>query len=261
MSGVSLQELSRDELLALAKQLLDRVAALEAELAKARKNSSNSSKPPSSDITKPPVDPGSGGGHRRKRRIGGQEGHPRHESGLTIADAKRVVHLHADRVRRDPSRKLAPAPDQESKVIFRYELVDAPVELTAYVSHPYRDPVTGEIVYAPFPPGVEAAGILGPRLTAFVGCLKGGIHASYSGAQKVLGFLGADVCRATLCNKAIKVAAALGSAYDEALDALPTQPRINVDETGHKDHPFAFVAESVRTYYAGQPQPSLLHVN
>ena len=31
-----------------------RVAALEAELAKARKNSANSSKPPSSDIVKPP---------------------------------------------------------------------------------------------------------------------------------------------------------------------------------------------------------------
>ena len=32
----------------------ERIAALEAELAKAKKNSSNSSKPPSSDIVKPP---------------------------------------------------------------------------------------------------------------------------------------------------------------------------------------------------------------
>jgi hypothetical protein len=90
---------------------------------------------------------------------------------------------------------------------------------------------------------VESAGILGPRLTAFVGCLKGGIHASYSGAQKVLGFLGADLCRATICNKAMQVSAALGSAYDEALAALSAQDRLNVDETGHKDHPFGKPAD------------------
>jgi transposase len=246
MKDAPLQELSRDELLALAKQLLDRVAeqdrriaALEAALARSRKDSSNSSKPPSSDIVKPPADQGRSRGARGKRRIGGQEGHPKHESGLTLSDADHIVDLHADRVLKDTSRKLVPAPDQKPKVLFQYELVGRPVELTAYVSPPYRDLRTGEILYAPFPPEVEAAGILGPRLTAFVGCLKGGIHASYSGAQKVLGFLGADLCRSTICNKAMNVSAALGAAYGEALDALPGQDRLNVDETGHKDHPFA----------------------
>ncbi|HHN46780.1 MAG TPA: hypothetical protein ENN09_04990 [Planctomycetes bacterium] len=54
------QELSRAELLALVEaqerrivQLEQRIAALEAELARARKDSSNSSKPPSSDLVKP----------------------------------------------------------------------------------------------------------------------------------------------------------------------------------------------------------------
>ena len=37
--------------------LLEWIAALEAELAKAKKNSSNSSKPPSSDLVKPPKPP------------------------------------------------------------------------------------------------------------------------------------------------------------------------------------------------------------
>ena len=55
--------------------LLERIAALEAELAKAKKNSSNSSKPPSSDIVKPPKPPRKGG---KKRKRGGQPGHEQH---------------------------------------------------------------------------------------------------------------------------------------------------------------------------------------
>ena len=57
------------------ERLTQRVAALELELAKARKDSSASSKPPSSDIIKPkPVRPP---GRPRKAKVGGQPGHPR----------------------------------------------------------------------------------------------------------------------------------------------------------------------------------------
>ena len=45
------------------------------EIARLKKNSSNSSKPPSSDIVAPPKPPLRRG---RKNRIGGQPGHPRH---------------------------------------------------------------------------------------------------------------------------------------------------------------------------------------
>src|SRR3972149_1261071 len=55
--------------------LLERIGALEAELAKARKNSSNSSKPPSSDLVKPqkPLPKGC-----KKRKRGGQPGPEQH---------------------------------------------------------------------------------------------------------------------------------------------------------------------------------------
>jgi len=98
--------------------------------------------------------------------------------------------------------------------------------------------LTGESAYAPFPPELKRAGILGPRLTAFAACLKGGIHASYTGTEKALGFLGADVCRATICKKLKQVATALDFAYGELLAALPDEEHLNIDETGHKDHPF-----------------------
>ena len=51
------------------QELVERVAALEAELAKARKNSSNSSKPPSSDIVQPPKPQGSGKKKGKRKRM------------------------------------------------------------------------------------------------------------------------------------------------------------------------------------------------
>lgn len=231
------RKLTYNELVDLIARLQTRIAELERELAAAKKNSRNSSKPPSSDITKPPANP-KRTGRRKKRRIGGQQGHPKHESSLRLDDADCVVNLHANQLPEDPSRDLEPAPDHEPRILFQYEFVDRPVELTAYVSHPYRDRQTGDILYAPFPCEVEAAGILGPRLTAFAACIKGGIHASYTGTEKILGFLGADVCRATISNKVKKVSAALRFSYGELLDALPAQEQLNIDETGHKDNPF-----------------------
>ena len=70
-----------------------RIAALEAELAGARKNSSNRSKPPSSDIVKPPRPPaGRGSG-----KIGGQPGHPRHErEPFAPEEIERAENLHLE---------------------------------------------------------------------------------------------------------------------------------------------------------------------
>ena len=214
-----------------------RIAELERKLAAANKNSSNSSKPPSSDITKPPIKHAKPG-RPKKRTIGGQKGHPKHESELTLDDADHVVELRANQFTDNRAKSLVAAPDQAPKIIFQYEFVDKPVALTAYVSYPYQDQQTDEIIYAPFPQEIAAAGIMGARLTAFVACLKGGVHASYSGAEKVLGFLGVDVCRATICNKIKKVSAALAFAHDELLTVLSAEEYLNIDETGHQDNPF-----------------------
>ena len=212
------REISYDKLLELVATLQariaeqdKRIAKLEAQLAAANKNSRNSSKPPSSDITKPNGKKRSGS--RKRRDIGGQKGHPKNESNLIIDDADHVVAYHAHQLPENLELELVSAPGLEPRTLFQHELVDKPVELTAHVSYPYLNPETGEVVYASFPREVEAAGILGPRLTAFAACLKGGIHASYTGTEKVLGFLGTDDCRATICNKIKKVTAALSFAH------------------------------------------------
>ncbi|MFO7905246.1 MAG: DUF6444 domain-containing protein [Pirellulaceae bacterium] len=67
-----------DELVATVETLQARMAELEAEWAKARKDSATSSRPPSSDTVKPK--PGNKKrGRPKKRKQGGQPGHPRHE--------------------------------------------------------------------------------------------------------------------------------------------------------------------------------------
>ena len=79
---------------AMIARLEERIVQLEAQLAKANRNSGNSSKPPSSDITKPPT---GGGSSSSPRKIGGQPGHPRHERAAFAPDQvdERQVHrLH-----------------------------------------------------------------------------------------------------------------------------------------------------------------------
>ena len=230
------------------------LAETKQQLAAARKNSRNSSKPPSSDITKPSR---AGGKGKKKRRIGGQKGHPKHDADPPLDDADHIVELRGESILDAADRDLEPAPDVEPKLLFQYELVAKPVELTAWIAYPFRDRDTGEIVYPRFPCAVEAAGRLGPRLTAFAACIKGGIHASYTGTQKVIGFLGAPVCRATVCNKMRKVSAALGFPVGELLDRLPEEERLNIDETGHKVRAARPTSRTAAMAASSVPPPAL----
>ena len=89
MTNEQLEQLSKPQLIALVRELLNRidqlesrVAQLEAENARLKKNSSTSSKPPSSDIVKSKMRHGvpKPPNHRKgKRKIGGQVGHRKHE--------------------------------------------------------------------------------------------------------------------------------------------------------------------------------------
>lgn len=62
-------------LLKRIEQLEAQNQELQAQLARLRKDSTNSCKPPSSDVTKPPKPDQ----RKKKRKQGGQKGHPKHE--------------------------------------------------------------------------------------------------------------------------------------------------------------------------------------
>lgn len=208
-----------------------RIAFLEAVIARLKKNSSNSSKPPSSDIVKPPKP--STTRYSRKRRRGGQEGHPRHTRPAfpdDRIDERLPYELDLDPVVWEPLNAW--------DILQQVELKRDPLDIIEHRARLYRNRKTGEIRHTPIPSDILAAGLLGPRLTSFVAYLKGACHASYSTIETLLAdVFDIPVCRGLLAKiVTCKVAAALKCPYEELLEALPQEPYLGIDETGHKNN-------------------------
>ncbi len=242
------RQTSLTELLAIIRQLKEkiaeqaeriaeqdkRIAQLERKLARARKNSSTSSKPPSSDIVKPPSKNKTNG--EKKRKIGGQPGHPKHERPTFTVEE--VDHFHPYTLDLCPncSGKLH-LTDLPPRVIQQMELVEKPVHIHEHQGLAYLCEDCEEVHYGPLPPEVEAGGLVGPRLTALVAYLKGFSHASFSTIRKFLRDAGkVTISRGQLAKIIRKVTSALEGPYNELLEQLPFEERVNVDETGHREN-------------------------
>jgi transposase len=208
-----------------------RIAELEAEVARLKKDSSTSSKPPSSDIVKPPR-PLPPGGKRKKRRRGGQPGHDRH---LRASFPPEQV----DHAWNYELPELGPdwEPLDEFRTLQQVELVEKLFEVTEHRARLYRSRTTGEIITAPLPEDVRLAGLVGPRLTALLGFQKGACHMSYASIQTFLGdVLGLPLSTGQIAKIIQKASAALGPSHAELEAALPWQPVMNIDETGHPEN-------------------------
>jgi len=234
MDRTALEQLSKPELIEIVLRLEEQVAALEArcakleaELAKARKNSSNSSKPPSSDIVKPPRPQGS----LSNGKIGGQPGHPKHERPLFPPEQvdKIVEHRH----RRCPHCGGAVRPLKvPPRVLQQVELVKKPVIVTEHRAFACQCRSCGRIHYGRLPPG----GLMGPQLLALLVFLKAACHGSYTTVQAFLeAVTGLRVSCGYLAKQVGKVCRMLDGPYQELLNRLPSEPRLGVDETGHKE--------------------------
>lgn len=244
---------SRREQCVSCEELSKRVAVLEAqvalllaenerlrrELAAAKKNSSNSSKPPSSDIVKPitsKVKSKSGKGRRAKRKIGGQPGHPRHSRTPFAADEIDQSHEYYLEACPDCGGRLKNA-RQADRVIQQVELSEKPFIVSEYRGRAHWCPCCQAVQQAELPPEIVRAGLIGPRMTALVGYLKGVCHVSYRKLQEFFGdVLHLPISTGQLAKLTSKIAAALDAAYEELREALPSQVQIGSDETGHKEN-------------------------
>lgn len=125
----------------------------------------------------------------------------------------------------------------EWEVVPQIELKESPVEITEYRARRYRNRRTEKEVCAPLPAEVRAAGLVGPRLSAYIAFLKGACHMSYTTIQTLL----ADVFGVHLRTGQLakittgKVSAALAAPHEELRAVLPQQSQMGLDETGHKD--------------------------
>jgi transposase len=211
------------------------VRALEAQLAAARKHSGNSSKPPSSDIVQPRTKHKKPG-RPKQRKIGGQPGHRRHER--TPFSPDELDHVWDWREDACPccGGPLVDA-EQPPQVLQQVELLPKPVQIEEHRRIVQCCRRCGKTVLPAWPEELRAAGLIGPRLTALVGFLKGPCHMSFSSIRKYFrDVLGVRISRGMLAKTIQKVSASLADPYDELLALLPAEDRLNVDETGHKQN-------------------------
>jgi len=222
----------QDKLIAAQQK---RISELEADLAKARKNSSTSSKPPSSDLVKPPK---AGGTTKKKgkRKKGAQPGHPKHEREAFSAEEVDCVYDYVLASCPDCGTGLEPT-DEAPRVVQQAEAVEKPIRIDEHRGQPGWCPTCETIHYAPLPAPVQKGQLAGPRLTALVAYLKGACHASFSTIRKYLrDVVGLTLSRGYLRKLVQKVSDALEGAYNELLESLRSQCVLNVDETGHKEN-------------------------
>lgn len=219
-----------DEAVAAAvAPLLKKIEKLEAEIARLKKNSSNSSKPPSSDIVQPKS---SSKLRKGKRRKGGQKGHKRHERKPFATE--KIDYYEYHELTLDPREWKAL---DEWETLQQIELKESPVEVTEHRARLYQNKKTGEIIAAEFPKEVVAGGLAGPNLSAFTAYLKGVGHMSYTTIATLFkDVFDVSISRGLLAKIVTdKVSAALARPYEELKDGLPAEHYLGIDETGHKD--------------------------
>jgi transposase len=211
------------------------VGQLQTKLAAAQKNSTTSSKPPSSDIVKPP--PSATDATSSPRSAGGQPGHPRHERPpltpvqLTEGSQDHVLELCPDCGHGLEASAALP------RVVQQIDIRAVPLVGEEHRSVAGWCPHCQRNHYAPLPTEIETGGLVGPRLTALIAYLKGACHASYATIRKYLrDIVQITISRGQLCKVINKVTAALEQPYQEVLQDLGKQARLNVDETGHKEN-------------------------
>ena len=226
----------REENERLRKQLEEqakRIADLERQLALKHQNSTLTSKPPSSDGL---------AGRQRERgrrekgrcRAGGQPGHPgRHRELVPVERVDAIVELAPDAcgqcARRLHARHTVGDPRRHQVT----ELPAIAAHIIEYRCHRRQCPDCGTITLAPLPD--EHAHQFGPQLTALIAYLTVVCRMPRLVVQRFLeGVLQIPISLGSTQNAWEETSTAVAAPYAELQAALPHEPVVNADETGHR---------------------------
>jgi transposase len=226
----------REENERLRKQLEEqakRIADLERQLALKHQNSTLTSKPPSSDGLAGQQRP-RGRRVKSRRRPGGQPGHPGHHRPLVPLDrVDTVVELAAETCRHCARRLHARHTLGEPR---RHQVTELPpiaAHVTEYRCQRRQCPDCGTITLAPLPD--EQALQFGPQLTALIAYLTVVCRMPRLVVQRFLeGALQIPVSLGSTQAAWEETSAAVAAAYADLEAALPHEPVVNADETGHR---------------------------
>jgi transposase len=226
----------RQELAERERQIAEqakRIADLERQLALRQQNSTTTSKPPSSD--------GLAGRQRERgrrsksrRKPGGQPGHPGHSRPLVAAErVNATVDLVPDACRHC-QRRLHTRDDVGDPR--RHQVTELPpieADITEYRCHRRRCPACGKTTQASLPD--EIVGQFGPQLTALIAYLTVVCRLPRLVVQRLLeGALQIPISLGSTQNAWEEASTAVAAPYEELQAALPMQPVLNADETGHR---------------------------
>ena len=222
------------QLVATVERLTARVQELERKVALLTRDSSNSSKPPSSDgpAAKPrPRRPMKS----KKRKPGGQPGHKGTNRNLIpVEDVDRVIPVFPDTCNHCGA-VLTPEPDERFGKYWRHQVMDIPEpkpEVVEYHLHCIRCSCGAENWGKT--PQTAGSGF-GPKLSALLAHLTGLHRVTRRGCQEIAKTIfGIDICLGSVCKLHQEVSESLAPAYNQAREALPEQPVLNIDETGWK---------------------------
>jgi len=226
----------REENERLRKQLEEqakRIVDLERQLALKQQNSTVTSKPPSSD--------GLAGQQRARgrrvksrRKAGGQPGHPgRHRELVPVERVNAIVDLAPEACRHCARRLRARHTVGDPR---RHQVTELPpmaAHITEYRCHRRQCPDCDTITLAPLPD--EHAMQFGPQLTALIAYLTVVCRMPRLVVQRFLeGALQIPISLGSTQNAWEETSAAVAAPYADLEAALPHEPVINADETGHR---------------------------
>lgn len=220
----------------LRKQVADQsreIDQLKRQLALRQQNSTTTSKPPSSD--------GLAGKQRlRGRRVksrrkpGGQPGHPGHHRPPVPADQVDTIIDHVPTACGRCARRLGACDTVGTPRCFQVtELPVIAAQVTEHRCHGRRCPTCETVTVAALPDDVT--GQFGPQLTALIAYLTVVCRLPRAVVQQLLpGVLQIPISVGSTQKAWEEASAAVAAPYAELHQALPQQPVVNVDETGHR---------------------------